>query len=87
LQAPTTKSKDALNEDQSASADGLFSELPRGKLANVVTCLEMREKPDVSVPAPGALFRALASTFARRLSPAVSRSRRELALAVAADHQ
>ena len=32
-----------------------YSELPRGKLANVVTCLEMREKPDVSVPAPGAL--------------------------------
>jgi GNAT superfamily N-acetyltransferase len=32
-----------------------YSPLPAGKLANVVTCLEMRERPQVVVPSPGAL--------------------------------
>ncbi|MBB3967203.1 GNAT family N-acetyltransferase [Rhizobium metallidurans] len=47
-----------------------YSELPRGKLANVVTCLEMRERPEVNVPASGAL------RFERWRAPALDDYRR-----------
>jgi GNAT superfamily N-acetyltransferase len=32
-----------------------YSPLPQGKIANVVTCLEMRERPQLSIPATGEL--------------------------------